>query len=66
MKRPGRSVAAARRVIGMEEVLEAISASGRSVGQSAREDLQLDLLVLGRRLDHQVAVGEGGVVGGGA
>ena len=51
----GRSVAAASRVIEIEDVLVAIIASGRRDGQRLREDLALHLLVLGRRLDDEVA-----------
>ena len=56
MKRSGRSVPAARRVIEIDEVLVAISASGGRCRIEPLEDLALDRLVLGRRLDHQVAV----------
>ena len=45
-------------MIEIEEVLEAIIASGFSTGQSADEDLALDVLVLGRGLDDDVAVAE--------
>ena len=46
-------------MIEIDEVLVAMIASGCSIGQSVVEDLALDRLVLGRRLDHQVAVAEG-------
>ena len=58
MKRSGRSVAAASRVIEIDEVLEAMIVSGLRNGTQVGEDLALDVLVLGRRLDHQVAVAE--------
>ena len=59
MKRSGRSVAAASRVIEIDEVFVATSASGRSdMGTERREDLSLGRLVLGRGLDHQVAGAE--------
>ncbi len=58
MKRSGRSVTEASRVIEIDEVLEAIIALGFSTGQSADEDLALDLLVLGGGLDDEVAVAE--------
>ena len=58
MKRSGRSVTAASRVIEIEEVLLARIAPGLQMRQKAGEDLALELLVLGRRLDHQVAVAE--------
>ena len=58
MKRSGRSVTAASRVIEIDEVLLARIAPGCRLGSRLREDLALDLLVLGRRLDHQIAVGE--------
>ena len=58
MKRSGRSVIAASRVIEIDEVLLAMIASGRRLRQQAGEDLALELLVLGRRLDHQLAVAE--------
>ena len=58
MKRSGRSVDAASRVIEIDDVLVPMIASGLSDRAEAREDLALDVLVLGRRLDHQVAVAE--------
>ena len=62
----GRSVAAASRVIEIDEVLVATSASGFSDRAELGEDLALDLFLLGRRLDHQIAVGETVVAFGGA
>jgi hypothetical protein len=58
MKRSGRSVVEARRVIEIDEVLEARIASGLRTGQTDCEDLALDLLVLGGGLDDEIAVGE--------
>ena len=58
MKRSGRSVAEARRVIEIDEVLEAMIASGFSERTELGENLALDLLILGRGLDDEVAVGE--------
>ncbi len=58
MKRSGRSVAAASRVIEIDDVLVPTMASGLSDGHSAAEDLALGLFLLGRRLDHQIAVAE--------
>ena len=40
-------------MIEIDEVLEARIASGFRNGRSDGEDLALDLLVLGRRLDHE-------------
>ena len=60
----GRSVAAASRVIEIDEVLVATSASGRSDAHRRREDLALGRLVLGRRLDHEIARAEGGEIPG--
>ncbi len=56
----GRSVAAASRVIDSEEVLVPMMASFFSAGTELGEDLALDLLVLDRRLDDEVAVAERG------
>ena len=58
MKRSGRSVAAARRVIEIEEVLVASTVVGLQKRADLRVDLALDLLVLGGRLDHEVHVGQ--------
>ena len=58
MNRSGRSVAEASRVIEIDEVLEATSASGFEDGAEIVEDLALDLFVLGRGLDDEVAVGQ--------
>ena len=58
MKRSGRSVAAASRVIEIEDVLVPMIASGLSDGTERAEDLALDLLLLRRRLDHEIAVAE--------
>ena len=62
MNRSGRSVAAARRVIEIDEVLEAIrSCFGlQQMGQSSSViDLALDPLVFGRRLDDQISSRQG-------
>ena len=58
MKRSGRSVCAASRVIEIDEVLVARIASGLRMRAELRKDLALDGLVLGRRLDHQVGAGQ--------
>jgi hypothetical protein len=58
MNRPGRSVAVASRVIDDDRVR-------LQHRHQCLEDLALDRLVLDHRLDHQVAVGEHGVVGPG-
>ena len=58
MKRSGLAVTEARRVIEIEEVLEATMASGLRNGRSAGKNLALDLFVLGRGLDHEIAVAE--------
>ncbi len=58
MKRSGRSVEAASRVIEIDEVLVARMASGFSAGAQVGEDLALDLFLLGRGLDHQIATGK--------
>ena len=63
MNLPGRSVAEASRVIEIDEVLVAISASGFSLRHQLLEDLALDVFLLGRRLDHHVAIAEPGVIG---
>ena len=65
MNLPGRSVAAASRVIEIDEVLVAMIASGFSCGHELLEDLALDLLLLGRRLDDDVAIAEQRVIGAG-
>ena len=44
-------------MIEIEDVLEATIVSGFRNGPQVREDLALDLLVLGGRLDHEIAVG---------
>ena len=62
-ERPGPVGAAARRVIEIDEVLVAISASARQVRHQVFEDLALDRFVLGRGLDDQIASRETGVVG---
>ena len=64
MNRSGRSVTEASRVIEIEDVLEATSASRLQRGAERREDLALDGLVLGRGLDHEVAIAERVVVVG--
>ena len=58
MKRSGRSVVEASRVIEIDEVLEATIASGFRIGAEIVEDLALDLFLLDRALDHEIAVGE--------
>ena len=58
MKRSGRSVAAASRVIEIDEVLVASIASGLQHRVERVEDLALQRLVLGRGLDDEVAVAE--------
>ena len=58
MKRSGRSVAAASRVIEIDEVLVATMRLGLQRRAELGEDLALDLFLLGRRLDHEVAVAE--------
>ncbi len=63
MKCSGRSVTEASRVIEIEEVLVASSALFLRCGTKLGEDLALDRLVLGRRLDDEVAVAEGLQVG---
>ena len=55
MKRSGRSVEDASRVIEIDEVLVAMIASGFSDGAQIGEDLALDVFLLGRRLDHEIA-----------
>ena len=54
----GRSVTAPRRVIEIDEVLEAISALGFRTGHSFLKISRLTCFLLGRRLDHEVAVAE--------
>ncbi len=58
MKRSGRSVAEASRVIEIDDVLVPMIASGFSAGHRLGEDRALDVLLLGRGLDHEVAVAE--------
>ena len=58
MKRSGRSVAAASRVIEIDDVLVPTIASGLSIGQSSAKIVALDVFLLGRRLDDEVAVAE--------
>ena len=60
MKRSGRSVAEASRVIEIDEVLVARIAAGLRCLQTAVVDLELRLLVLGRSLDDEVALAEAG------
>ena len=57
MNRSGRSVTEASRVIEIDDVLEASSVVRLQRGAERREDLALDGFVLGRGLDHEVAVG---------
>ena len=56
MNRSGRSVDAASRVIEIEEVLVPMMASALSERAKAREDGTLDVFLLGRSLDDEVAV----------
>ena len=58
MKFSGRSVEAASRVIEIDEVLVPTIASGFSVRAEVGENLALDVFLLGRRLDHEIAVAE--------
>ncbi|MGY4430111.1 hypothetical protein ACVWWO_002588 [Bradyrhizobium sp. F1.13.1] len=64
MKRSGRSVAAASFVIEIDEVFVASSVRGDSVAQRSFRILTLSFLVLGRRLDDEIAIDELGAVGG--
>ena len=64
MKRSGAMVAAASLVIEIDEVLVAMSTSRRQRRAELLQDLELELLVLGRGLDDQFAAGELRVVGG--
>ena len=65
MKRSGRSVAAASRVIEIDDVLVPTMASGLSDRAERGEDLALDLFLLGRGFDDEIAVAEiGERVGG--
>ena len=63
MKRSGRSVTAARRVIEIEEVLVARIALLLEMRTKVDEDLALDRLVLGGGLDDEVGLAERGKVG---
>ncbi len=54
----GRSVAEPRRVIEIDEVLEARIAVLRITGHSWSKILLLDVFLLGRRLDGEVDVAE--------
>ena len=54
----GRSVDDASRVIEIDDVLVPTIGLGLERGAKRREDLPLDLLLLGRRLDDKVAVTE--------
>ena len=58
MKRSGRSVAAASRVIEIDEVLVPTMVSRLEHRTQRGEDLALDLFLLGRGLDHQIAIAE--------
>ncbi len=58
MKRSGRSVLAASRVIEIDDVLEAIERLRLQDRADVVEDLALDLFLLGRGLDHEIAIGE--------
>ena len=63
MKRSGRSVAAASLVIEIDEVLVAMQRARLQRRAEILQDLELQLLVLGRRLDHEVASGQLRLVG---
>ena len=58
MKRSGRSVAAASRVIEIDEVLVPTMVCRLERRAQRGEDFALDVLLLGRRLDHQIAIAE--------
>ena len=58
MKRSGRSVAEASRVIEIDEVLEATIASGFSTAQRSWKILRLTSSFSVAALDHEIAVGE--------
>ena len=59
MKRSGRSVEEASRVIEIDDVLVPMMASGLSDGQTLAKIVALHVLLLGRRLDDEVAIAEG-------
>ena len=63
MKRSGRSVAVASLVIEIDEVLVAIMPREFSDAAEILQDLQLQLLILGRRLDRKIAICQFGLVG---
>ena len=54
----GRSVEAASRVIEIDDVLVPTIASRLQRRAELGEDLALDVFLLGRRLDHEIAVAE--------
>ena len=58
MKRPGRSVIDASRVIEMEDVLVATIGVALQIGAEAAENLALDLLVFGCGLHDEIGVGQ--------
>ena len=60
MKCSGRSVAAASRVIEIDEVLVATMASGLRKRTQRHENLALDRLVFGGGLDHQIGIAQAG------
>ena len=66
MKRSGRSVTEASRVMEIEEVLVARMALFFSLRTKVDEDLALDRLVLGGRLDDEVGLADGLQIGGDA
>jgi multidrug resistance efflux pump len=60
---PGRLVPAARRVIEIDEVLAGEDRLRLHHAVELGKDAQLEIHVLGRRLDHQIAVASADVVG---
>ena len=64
MNRSGRPVAAASRVIEIEEVFDARMACGGQIRSELAEELLLDFLVLDDRLDDRVGLPESVEVGG--
>ena len=62
MKRSGRSVLAASRVMEIDEGIGRQQRGGLEVRRERPEDPALDVLLLGRRLDGNVDIGEGGEI----